>query len=86
MNERRFPRLPSRPWRIAFYVVVIAAMLGVNYWAAHRATQVTRIRVPYSPFFLEQVRTGNVVTVTSTASELQGDFAQATKPSMLHTR
>lgn len=80
MSERRFPRLPSRPWRIAIYVVVIAVMLGVNYWGAHRATQVTRIRVPYSPFFLEQVRSGNVVTVTSTASEIQGDFAHATKP------
>ena len=80
MTERRFPRLPSRPWRIAFYVVVIAAMLGINYWGAHRVTQETRIRVPYSPFFLQQVRSGNVVTVTSTASEIQGDFARATKP------
>jgi cell division protease FtsH len=79
VNRRRFS-LPSRPWRIAFYIVAIAVMLGVNYWGAHRATQVTRIRVPYSPFFLEQVRSGNVVTVTSTASELQGDFKHATKP------
>jgi len=80
VNERRFLRLPSRPWRIATYVVVISAMLGVNYWGAHRVTQETRIRVPYSPFFLQQVRSGNVVTVTSTASELQGDFARSTKP------
>jgi cell division protease FtsH len=86
VNRRRFPHLPSRPWRIAFYVAVIAALLGVNYWAAHRATQVTRIRVPYSPFFLEQVRTGNVVTVTSTASEIQGDFAHATKPAGTSTK
>jgi cell division protease FtsH len=55
-------------------------VLGVNYWGAHQVTQVTRIRVPYSPFFLKQVRTGNVVSVTSTASEIQGDFAHATKP------
>jgi cell division protease FtsH len=55
-------------------------LLGLNYWAAHRATQVTRIRVPYSPFFLQQVRNGNVADVTSTASELQGDFRHATKP------
>jgi cell division protease FtsH len=80
VNERRFPRLPSRPWRIATYVVLIAVMLGVNYWAAHRVTQVERIRVPYSPFFLDQVRSNNVVSVTSTATDLQGDFAHATKP------
>ena len=70
---------------MAFYVVVIAALLGVNYWAAHRATQVTRVRVPYSPFFLEQVRAGNVVSVTSTVSELQGDFKHATKPASAST-
>jgi cell division protease FtsH len=80
VNERRF-RLPSRSWRIVIYVVVIAVMLGINYWGAHRVTQETRIRVPYSPFFLQQVRAGNVVSVTSIASELQGDFADATKPS-----
>ncbi|HEX5175150.1 MAG TPA: ATP-dependent zinc metalloprotease FtsH [Gaiellaceae bacterium] len=80
MNERRFPRLPSRPWRIAIYLVLIAVMLGINYWGAHRVTQVERIRVPYSPFFLQQVRSGNVVSVTSTASELQGDFAHPTVP------
>ena len=79
MNERRFPHLPSRPWRIAIYVVLIAAMLGINYWGAHRVIQETRIRVPYSPFFLEQVRAGNVDSITSTSSgEVQGIFARAT--------
>src|SRR4051794_6655655 len=55
-------------------------MLGLNYWGAHRVIQETRIRVPYSPFFLEQVRADNVVTVTSTASQIQGDFKHATRP------
>jgi cell division protease FtsH len=72
--------MPSRPIRIAVYIVLIAAVLGVNYWGAHRVIQETRIRVPYSPFFLEQVRGDNVVSVTSTASQLQGTFAHATKP------
>ena len=80
MSERRFPHLPSRPTRIAVYVLAIALMLGINYWGAHRVTQETRIRVPYSPFFLAQVRAGNVVSVTSTVSELQGEFRKSTKP------
>jgi cell division protease FtsH len=80
VSESRFPRLPSRPTRIVIYVVVLAVALGINYWAAHRVIQETRVRVPYSPFFLEQVRADNVVTVTSIASELQGDFKQAEKP------
>jgi cell division protease FtsH len=74
------PRLPSRPRRIAFYVAAIAVMLGVNYWGAHRVIQKTRIRVPYSPFFLKQVSANNVVSITSTASEMQGTFDRATKP------
>jgi cell division protease FtsH len=84
MNERRFP-WPTRPKRIAFYVVVIAVLLGVNYWAAHRVTQQTRVRVPYSPFFLVQLRSGNVATVTSTGTELQGSFRHATKPASSST-
>jgi cell division protease FtsH len=80
VNERRFPHLPSRPTRIAVFAVLLVAALGLNYWGAHRVIQETRIRVPYSPFFLQQVRADNVVSVTSTASELQGDFKQATKP------
>ena len=80
MTERRFPNLPNRPTRIVVYVVLIGVLLGINYWAAHRVTEVTRIRVPYSPFFLEQVRTGNVVSITSAAAQIQGDFLHATKP------
>jgi cell division protease FtsH len=80
VTERRFPNLPNRPTRIVVYVVLIGVLLGINYWAAHRVTEVTRIRVPYSPFFLEQVRTGNVVSITSAAAQIQGDFLHATKP------
>jgi cell division protease FtsH len=80
VNERRFPHLPSRPWRITIYIVLIAAALSINYWGAHRVIQVTRIRVPYSPFFLRQVRAGNVRSITSTATKIQGTFVRATKP------
>ncbi|MGZ4315801.1 MAG: ATP-dependent zinc metalloprotease FtsH [Gaiellaceae bacterium] len=80
MTERRFPQLPSRSTRIVVYLALLAVLLGINYWGAHRVIQETRIRVPYSPFFLEQVRADNVVTVTSTATELQGAFKHATKP------
>ena len=32
--------------------------------------------MPYSPFFLEQVRTGNVIEITSKGTAIQGTFAQ----------
>ena len=80
MTERRFPRLPSRATRMVIYVVLLVVALGLNYWGAHRVIQVTRIRVPYSPFFLRQVRADNVRSITSTASKVQGDFVRPTKP------
>ena len=80
MTERRFPHLPNRTTRIVIYAVLLAIALGFNYWGAHRVIQETQIRVPYSPFFLDQVRADNVVTVTSINSGIQGDFRHATKP------
>ncbi len=78
--RERFPWWPSRPRRIAGYVVLLVVLLGLNYWGAHRVIQQTRIRVPYSPFFLRQVRSDNVVSITSVNSTIQGDFRRATRP------
>jgi cell division protease FtsH len=80
VTERRFRWWPSRPRRIAVWIGLLVVLLALNYWGAHRVIQVTRIRVPYSPFFIEQVRSGNVVSITSANSTIQGDFAHATKP------
>ncbi len=55
-------------------------MLGFNFWVVHRATEVTRIRVPYSPFFLDELKAGNVASIRSTGTAIQGEFKSATKP------
>ena len=73
--------MSRRSDRIVVWIVLIVTMLGVNFWVAHRVTTVARIRVPYSPFFLEQVREGNVASITSKGTAIQGDFRRATKPS-----
>ncbi len=62
------------------WLVLIAALLGFNYWAAHRATEVARIRVPYSPFFLHELQAGNVASIRSRGTAIQGDFKTATEP------
>jgi cell division protease FtsH len=80
VTEGRIPWWPSRPKRIAAYAVLLVVLLGLNFWAAHRVIQAKRIRVPYSPFFLQQVRKGNVVSITSVNSTIQGDFARAARP------
>jgi cell division protease FtsH len=67
--------------RIAVYFVLIVVMLGLNYWAAHKATEVTRIRIPYSPYFIDQIKSGNVASITSKGTAIQGTFHHATSPS-----
>jgi cell division protease FtsH len=47
---------------------------------AHRATAVHRVHVPYSPFFLNQVRAGNVAEITSRGTAIQGRFQRAAAP------
>jgi cell division protease FtsH len=66
---------PSRfrfsPWWLA----LIVALFAINYWAGSRVTEApSRIRVPYSPFFLQQIRSGNVAEITSKGSAVEGTF------------
>jgi cell division protease FtsH len=67
--------------RIAVYFVLIVVTLGINYWAAHKATEVQRIRIPYSPYFIDQINSGNVASITSRGTAIQGTFHHATSPS-----
>jgi cell division protease FtsH len=72
--------LPRRPLgrvgtRIALFVI---AAFVLNYWLASRSlSEPPRIRIPYSPLFLEQVREGNVARITSKGSSVQGVFRVA---------
>jgi cell division protease FtsH len=50
-------------------------LLVVNYWLGSRATRApARVRVPYSPYFLQQVREGHVASITSKGTTVQGNF------------
>jgi cell division protease FtsH len=54
----------------------VAGLLVVNYWVASRATKAPpRVRVPYSPFFVAQVRDGHVASITSKGTAVQGTFS-----------
>jgi cell division protease FtsH len=64
---------PGRGW-IAFFLIVLA----LNFFFSTRATEPTsRVRVPYSPFFLDQVRANRVVSITSKGTAIQGTFTKA---------
>jgi len=69
------PRLPQRRSRWTFWIIWIAALLAINFWLGSRATQAgQRVRVPYSPYFLNQVSDGHVAEITSKGTAVQGSF------------
>ncbi len=70
------PQLPrfrlSRRW-----LLFAAVLLAANFYFASRAMEPeSRVRVPYSPFFLEQVEAGHVKEITSKGTAIQGTFSQ----------
>ena len=68
------PRFRLGWWWIAALLVLFA----INYWAGSRATHAqSRVRVPYSPFFLQQVGSGDVAEITSKGTAIQGTFKKA---------
>ncbi|HEY4278297.1 MAG TPA: ATP-dependent zinc metalloprotease FtsH [Conexibacter sp.] len=68
-------RWPGGRWGIVIFVVVL---LGLNWWISSRALSPTeRVKVPYSPTFLQQVRSGNVRDISSTGASIQGDFIRS---------
>ncbi len=78
--RRGAPEQPRRRFRIPWWWVgVVIAALVINQWAASRVTEpATRIRVPYSPFFVKQVKGKNVKDITSKGTAIQGSFKHPT--------
>ena len=75
------PKLPVPPksrFRIGWWVAWILALLAINYWLGSRATQAQqRVQVPYSPYFIKQVQSGNVTEISSKGTAIQGTFKKA---------
>ena len=82
------PQQQQSWWRLGWRLVLFAAILfAINYWAASRATQHhPRVRIPYSPLFLEQVRAGNVRQITTKGTAVQGDLKREITYGKKHTR
>ncbi|MDX6411637.1 MAG: cell division protease FtsH [Gaiellaceae bacterium] len=71
------PAPPQRPrFRVSRnWMLFFVALLALNFYISSLATQpTTRVRVPYSPFFLNQVRDGDVKQITSKGTAIQGTF------------
>jgi cell division protease FtsH len=71
------PTPPQRPgFRVSpRWIVFFLAVLALNLFVASRAMgPESRVRVPYSPFFLQQVQARNVEEITSKGTDVQGAF------------
>jgi cell division protease FtsH len=73
------PPAPPRP-RFGIgrgWILFALVLLAINVYAGSRAMQpASRVRVPYSPFFLQQVNAGHVREITSKGTAIQGTFTQ----------
>src|SRR5439155_16266236 len=59
------------------WIVIALALLAFNFYFGSRATRPpSRVRIPYSPFFLQQVRASHVKAITSKGTAIQGTFTQ----------
>jgi cell division protease FtsH len=68
------PRFRISPRWLLFALV----LLTLNFYLGSRANQApSRIRVPYSPFFLHEVRAGHVKEIRSKGTAIQGTFRAA---------
>jgi cell division protease FtsH len=71
------PTPPQQPgFRLSpRWIVFFLAVLALNLFVASRAMgPESRVRVPYSPFFLQQVQARNVEEITSKGTDIQGAF------------
>ena len=63
---------PTRGW-----ILFAVALLFFNFYIGSRATEpASRVRVPYSPFFLNLVSAGHVEEITSKGTAIQGTFKE----------
>jgi cell division protease FtsH len=63
---------PGRTW-----IALFLGLLAINLFFGMRANQpASRVRIPYTPFFLQQVRAGHVKDITSKGTAIQGTFTE----------
>jgi cell division protease FtsH len=62
------------------FLIFVLILLAINLWATSLIPgEHERIRIPYSPTFLEQVRDGNVKSISSKGTTIQGEFKREFK-------
>ena len=73
------PSEPPRPWYRPSprWIALFVAVLALNIFITSRVMEPqSRVRVPYSPFFLQHVKAGDVEEITSKGTDVQGTFTK----------
>jgi cell division protease FtsH len=69
---------PMLPWSPRRFVTILVALFILNWLiVAVFAPPEERIKVPYNPTFLEQVRKGNVREISSSGDTVKGEFKKS---------
>ena len=70
---QRPPLMPRN--RRGMFIGILVALLAVNFLLAFiTGSPEDRTRVPYQPFFVDQVKAGNVEEISSTQQTIEGDL------------
>jgi hypothetical protein len=73
--DRAPKKPPMIPWSGRRFITILLALFLLNWLiVAIFAPAEQRIRVPYNPTFLEQVRDRNVKEISSKGDTVQGEF------------
>src|SRR5262245_55739298 len=71
---------PMLPWSPRRFIVILLGLFVLNWLiVAVFAPPEKRIRVPYTPTFLQEVRRGNVSEISSKGDTVQGEFKKEVK-------
>jgi cell division protease FtsH len=67
---------PRPPHRLRGFWIFVVALLAINWLSVLLVQPQTqpRVKVPFSPYFLQEVQAGNVKSISSTADTIQGTF------------
>jgi cell division protease FtsH len=78
--DRAPQKPPMLPWSGRRFLMILAVLFFLNWLiVAIFAPGEERIRVPYNPTFLTQVRDGNVKEISSRGDTVQGEFRKDVK-------
>jgi cell division protease FtsH len=78
----RPPPAPTAPQKPRFrigrgWILLAVVLLILNFYLGSRANSpASRLRIPYSPTFLQQVQAGHVASITSKGTSIQGVFTR----------